>query len=189
MTSFNSEAVRHNQEAAIEIVAYDPGWPAMFEVERLRLQEVLAPWLAAGIEHIGSTAVPMLPAKPVIDIMAPVHTLQASRDAIEALGRAGYLYCPYKPDLMHWFCKPGPTKRTHHLHLVPIGSSLWRERLAFRDALRSSPKLANDYAALKTRLAAQFRLDREAYTDAKTPFVQMVLCGAPMGQEKCRPGN
>ena len=159
----------------VEIIPYDESWPAKFETERALLQKVLAPWLTGTIEHIGSTAVPGLPAKPVIDIMAPVHTLEASRPAIEAAASAGYVYYPYKAEIMHWLCKPSPSLRTHHLHLVPFASPLWEQRLRFRDTLRQNPALAAEYAALKLRLAQQFRLDREAYTEAKTPFVLRVL--------------
>lgn len=159
----------------IELVPYDPVWPLQFDAERHALEAILAPWLDGHIEHIGSTAILGLCAKPVIDIMAPVHSLAASRLAIQAAQAAGYVHFPYKPDVMHWFCKPSPEFRTHHLHMVPIGSPLWNERLAFRDALRGNPMLAGEYAALKTRLAVEFRHDREAYTDAKTPFVNRVL--------------
>jgi GrpB-like predicted nucleotidyltransferase (UPF0157 family) len=165
----------NEREAPVEVVAYDASWPGKFEAERVVLEAALAPWLVGPIEHIGSTAVPLLAAKPVIDIMAPVQTLQASLPAIEAARRAGYVYHPYKSEVMHWFCKPSATHRTHHLHLVPLGSPLWRQRLAFRDALRRSPKLAAEYAELKQRLAERFPYDREAYTDAKAPFVHRVL--------------
>ena len=167
-------------QAPIELIAYQADWPARFEAERRLLEAVLAPWLAGRIQHIGSTAVPGLPAKPVIDIMAPVLSLDASRDAIEAVAAAGYVYFPYKPDAMHWFCKLTPAHRTHHLHLVPIGSALWQQRLAFRNALRGDPALAAEYAELKARLAAQFALDREAYTEGKTPFITRVLA-SPQG--------
>lgn len=162
-------------QAPIVLVAYDDAWPSKFEAERRVLEDVLAPWLAGGIEHIGSTAVHGLTAKPVIDIMAPVHSLEASRAAIQAATAAGYQHYPYKPDVMHWFCKPGPAHRTHHLHLVPMGSPLWHDRLAFRDALRSDPALSAEYAELKARLAEAFPFDREAYTEGKTPFVSRVL--------------
>jgi GrpB-like predicted nucleotidyltransferase (UPF0157 family) len=162
-------------EAPIEVAPYDARWPAAFEQERALLAEALGPWLAGPPEHIGSTAVPGLAAKPVIDIMAPVHTLAASRPAIEAARELGYVHYPYKPDVMHWFCKPSAAHRTHHLHLVPLGSPLWRERLAFRDALRADPELRASYQALKLDLAQRHRLVREAYTDAKTPFIEQVL--------------
>lgn len=156
----------------------DPRWPAQFAAERDALAAALAPWLTGAPAHIGSTAVPGLPAKPVIDIMAPVASLEAARGAIDAAAALGYVHVPYRPELMHWFCKPGPVRRTHHLHLVPAGSALWRERLAFRDALRADDALRDAYAALKQRLAAAHTHDREAYTDAKTPFVAAVLAAA-----------
>ena len=162
-------------DAPIEVVDYDPSWPAQFEAERALLQKVLTPWLVGAIEHIGSTAVPTLAAKPTIKIMTPVQTLVVSRAAIKAVCAAGYVYYPYKADVMHWFCKPSPERRTHHLHRVPIGSPLWQQRLAFRNALRTSAALVAEYAALKRQLAEKFRDDRDAYTEAKTPFIQRVL--------------
>jgi GrpB-like predicted nucleotidyltransferase (UPF0157 family) len=162
------------QEARVEIVPYDPVWPARFLDERAFLERVLGSWLAGPIEHVGSTAVPGLAAKPVIDIMAGVESLDASRDAVAALERGGYVYFPYKAEVMHWFCKPSPEFRTHHLHLVPFESDLWRERIAFRDYLRSHPEIAEEYASLKRGLAAQHTFDREAYTEFKGPFVMRI---------------
>jgi len=162
-------------EAAVEIVAFDPQWSCRFQEERALLETALGPWLAGPIEHIGSTAVPGLAAKPVIDIMAGVATLESSRGAIIAAQDVGYCYFPYRPEVMHWFCKPSPAQRTHHLHLAPVGSPLWVERLAFRDYLRSHASVAAEYAELKRRLAEQHRFDRERYTDEKAPFVQEVL--------------
>lgn len=157
------------------VAPYDEGWPAKFASERALLAQVLSPWLVGEIEHIGSTAIPGMPAKPVIDMMAPVHSLDASRPAIEAAASAGYFYASYKPDVMHWFCKPAPKRRTHHLHLVPKASLHWRQRLTFRDALRANPALSQEYADLKLRLAEKYRFDREAYTDAKGPFIARIL--------------
>src|SRR5262245_47425631 len=148
-------------QPAIEIVCYDPSWPARFATERALLQAALAPWLAGPVEHIGSTAVPGLMAKPVIDIMAAVSSLEASRPAISALGSLSYRYFAYRADVMHWLCKPSDQERTHHLHLVPFQSPLWHARLKFRDALRSEPALAQRYVELKLDLASRFRDDRE----------------------------
>jgi GrpB-like predicted nucleotidyltransferase (UPF0157 family) len=164
-----------SDEAPVLVVAYSAAWPALFALEKALLQTVLEPWLVAEIEHVGSTAVVGLSAKPAIDIMAPVHDLASSVEAIAAARSVGYCYCPYKPDLMHWFCKPSPAVRTHHLHLIPWRSALWQERLAFRDALRASRSLAERYETLKLQLAARYRLDREAYTEAKTPFIDAVI--------------
>lgn len=165
-------------EALIEVVPYNPEWPALFLQEQRLIAEALSPWLVGSPEHIGSTAVFGLSAKPVIDIMAPVDSLAASEAAIPAAGRIGYVYFPYRPHQMHWFCKPSADYRTHHLHLIPAGSLLWRERLAFREALRHDASLRAEYQALKLKLAEQYRNDREAYTDAKSPFVARVVRSA-----------
>lgn len=162
-------------DAPIEIAEYDPRWAGAFRLEREVLCEALAPWLAGVPEHIGSTAVPGLAAKPIIDIMAPVRSLEDARPAVAAAEGAGYVHFPYRADVMHWFCKPSPSMRTHHLHLVPMGSRLWNERLAFRDALRADGTLREEYRDLKLALAARYRHDREGYTDAKTPFIDRVL--------------
>ncbi len=161
-------------EAPIELVSYDAAWPARFEEESAELRRVLAPWLAGPIEHIGSTAIPGLAAKPVIDIMAAVESLEGSRPAIAAAAGLGYCYFPYQGEVKHWFCKPSPAFRTHHLHLVPIGSPQWTRPIAFRDYLRAHADVAAEYEALKRRLAAEFRFDREAYTDAKGPYINAV---------------
>ena len=162
-------------QAPIHVVPYDASWPTRFAEERGALERVLSPWLAGPIEHIGSTAVPGLVAKPVIDIMAAVASLDASRPALAVLAPLEYLYFPYRADIMHWLCKPSDAVRTHHLHLVPFGSALWHERLRFRDRLRSDARVAAEYAALKLALAARYEFDRAAYTDAKEPFVRRIL--------------
>ena len=161
-------------EQPVEIVAYDHAWPRQFEDERRKLLDAIGPWLAGPIEHIGSTAVAGLAAKPVVDIMAGVASLDASRPALPVLAGLGYCYFPYRPDSEHWFCKPSPFFRTHHLHLVPVGSPQWTGAIAFRDYLRVHPETAAEYQALKTRLAHEFHLDREAYTQAKAPFVTRI---------------
>ena len=165
-------------EAPVHIEPYNLAWPAAFLAERDLLTPILERWLAGRIEHVGSTAVPGLAAKPVIDIMAPVKDLDSSRPALISLQDAGYCYSPYKTDVMHWLCKPSPEVRTHHLHLVPLNSRLWIERLAFRDLLIADPSVAKDYAALKHRLATAHGHDRERYTDEKGLFIETALRGA-----------
>lgn len=78
---------------------------------------------------------------------------------------------------MHWFCKPSDAYRTHHLHLIPYGSPLWRERIKFRELLRSNSLVAAEYAKLKRELAANYAFDRETYTEKKWPFIEKVLSG------------
>lgn len=170
------------KSARVIVEPYDASWPFKFESEKLVLERLLSPWITGPIEHVGSTAVPDLAAKPVIDIMVAVASLNASRPAISAATAAGYIYWPYKANIMHWFCKPSDAHRTHHLHLVPYGSSLWQARLGFRDALRADSRLAEEYAQLKYRLAAKYREDREAYTEAKSVFVYRVLKSIGLAQ-------
>lgn len=159
----------------VHLVPYDHAWPVRFRDEHAVLSRVIAPYLPGSIEHIGSTAIPGLVAKPTIDIMIGVTGLAESLELIPLLADLGYAYLAYRADVMHWFCKPSFAVRTFHLHAVPVGSPLWRDRLAFRDYLRTHPDIAAKYAALKLELAERHRLDRDAYTDAKGPFVQRVL--------------
>lgn len=160
----------------IQLAPSDPSWPTRFEEERDAL-EAIGRWVEGGIHHVGSTAVPGLEAKPIIDILVGVRDLESTRACFEPLAQLGYLYAPYLPEEMHWFCKPDPAQRTHHLHLVPAGSRRFREELSFRDRLRADPKLAAEYAALKRDLAERYRGDREAYTEAKGAFIRAVLAG------------
>jgi GrpB-like predicted nucleotidyltransferase (UPF0157 family) len=146
----------------------------LFEEERKKLLPAIGPWLAGPVEHIGSTAITGLAAKPVIDIMAGVATLETSRPAIAVLADLGYGYTPYRPEFEHWFCKPSLAFRTHHLHLVPFGSPRWIGPIAFRNYLRAHPEIGVEYVELKQRLARQYRFDREAYTEAKGPFVTRI---------------
>lgn len=91
------------------------------------------------------------------------------------LESAGYCYYPYKADVMHWFCKPTPDFRTHHLHLVEHDSVLWRERIKFRELLKTKPNIFEQYKNLKLELAQDVGGDREVYTKCKGPFIQKVL--------------
>ncbi len=153
----------------VEIVEYDPCWPASFEAERRRLAPLLA---GVEIHHVGSTAVPGLAAKPVIDMIALVDDLDAP---IAALVEAcGYEYPQsFNATLTHrrFLCYPTAAYRTHHLHLVNEPGELQR-RLRFRDRLRADPALAGEYATLKRALAERYREDREAYTEGKSEFVE-----------------
>ena len=157
------------RDMRVEIVAYDPSWPGAFEAERKRLTPLLA---GAEIHHIGSTAVPGLAAKPIIDIVALVDDLAAPIPALVA--RGGYQYPPlFNATLAHrrFLCYPTAALRTHHLHLVDERGELER-RLRFRDRLRADPVLAGEYVALKRTLAERYSEDRESYTEAKSEFVK-----------------
>lgn len=162
----------------IQLSSYDPSWPARFEAEQVALAARIGEWTVGGIHHVGSTAVPGLAAKPIIDILAGVRDLDESRARFEPLAGLDYLYAPYLAEEMHWFCKPHPSRRTHHLHLVPVDSRRYADELAFRDRLRADPRIAADYVALKRRLAERFSQDRESYTEAKSDFIRGVLGSA-----------
>ena len=116
---------------------YDPAWAERFDAELVVLEDVLAPWLSAGVHHIGSTSVPGLAAKPIIDMMAGVESLDAAWAAAPALGELGYVYRVHRPEA-HAFHRD----EEFHLHLTEPGSDLWRERLAF--ATRSAKTPAYD---------------------------------------------
>jgi GrpB-like predicted nucleotidyltransferase (UPF0157 family) len=159
----------------VRIVDYDPRWPDMYERERDLLEATIGTWASGGIHHVGSTAVPGLAAKPIIDILVGVDDLEASRSCFAPLAGLDYLHAPYLSEQMHWFCKPHPSRRTHHLHLVPRESSRFAAELGFRDRLRADPETAAAYADLKRELARRFPGDREAYTEAKAEFVERAL--------------
>lgn len=156
----------------IRVVAPDPAWPAWFAAEAAAVTAALG-HRAQAVEHVGSTAVPGLAAKPIIDLQVGVEELEACVGPLRALGYSCWAADP-EPDRRYLLrCADGV--RTHHLQVVPHGSRRWRASLAFRDALRDDTSLATEYAALKHRLAAPHRTDREAYTAAKTDFVRAVL--------------
>lgn len=166
------------RDEPIRLVPHDPAWAARFREEADLLLATIGPWVTGGVHHIGSTAVPGLDAKPIIDIAVGVESLEASRPCIDVLSRIEYLYSPYRGDVMHWFCKPDPARRTHHLHLMPTGSTRLEDEIVFRDYLRSHPDVVTAYGDLKRRLAAEHAEDREAYTGAKSDFVESVTAAA-----------
>jgi GrpB-like predicted nucleotidyltransferase (UPF0157 family) len=156
----------------VVVVPYDPAWPDVFAAERALLEQALRPWLEGRIHHIGSTAVPGLAAKPIIDMLAGVRDLEAARRAFGPLAQLGYGYFPHRPEA-HAFRKPG-----YGVHLTEPGSTIWNERLAFRDALRADPELVAEYAAWKERHATPPGGAGPPYSANKRPFVRRVLAQA-----------
>ena len=159
----------------IVIVESNPNWTLLFEQEAACLRK-LDQNLITRIEHFGSTAVPGLAAKPIIDILVGVRSLVEARVMISGLETLGYAYWSNNPDPQRMFFVKGfPPKgpRTHHIHMVEPDSALW-ERLLFRDYLCQHPDEAARYAQLKRQLA-QRSTDREAYTSGKTEYIQSVM--------------
>ena len=161
----------------VAVVGYDPGWADRFAEQRPLVTELLGPWLAGPVEHIGSTAVAGLRAKPVIDMLAPVSSLVSAQAAIPVLAAAGWLFWPDDPCRHYrlWFLRSAPEARTHHLHLIENGHAHAAALVAFRDVLRTDGRLRREYGDLKDRLARQHPGNRNAYTNAKGSFVAQAL--------------
>jgi GrpB-like predicted nucleotidyltransferase (UPF0157 family) len=166
----------------ITLVEYDPDWPGLYEQEARWLRRRF-PGVVLRTEHIGSTAVPGLVSKPVIDVLVEVSSFDvAEREITSALLRHGYKYMwsTAASDGHMVFVKGYGEEgyvdgvQRYHLHLAPAGHTIWG-RVRFRDGLRRNPCVAERYAELKRRLATRHRHDREAYTEAKTDFILGVM--------------
>jgi GrpB-like predicted nucleotidyltransferase (UPF0157 family) len=160
----------------VVIVPYDTRWPQLFAESASEIREAVRSAILA-VHHVGSTAVPGLCAKPILDILVSVADLEAGLALVPALEAIGY---EFRPDEAirdrHFFRRPhGGALRTHHLSLAEPGSRHHVATLAFRDALRGNPRLVDEYGRLKMSLAERFSRDRPAYIDAKTEFVTRVL--------------
>ena len=168
------------ERGVVRVVPYDAGWGELFAQERRRLHERIG-HVVFDIQHVGSTAVPGLAAKPIIDFaveLASPEAIACCRQPLLDLGyvdrgdagdEGGYLFVKE--------CAPGV--RTHHLHLVTVDDPQWRNYLRFRDALRSDATLRAEYAALKQALQRRFADDRPGYMAAKDAYVRRVLAGQP----------
>ena len=171
----------------IVIVPYDPAWATSFDVERDRVHGALGDLVVRPVEHIGSTAVPGLAAKPIIDMLAVVADIDEAHGAIARLQTVEWVHAPEPTDAIDRslsFCTPSIARRTHHLHVVEDGSDDWRGWLAFRDHLRTHPEVAQEYAALKEGLATRHGAnpnERDAYRGGKADFIVSVTERARMG--------
>lgn len=161
----------------IRVVPYDPGWVDAYQNERAALGAALAP-LPVRIEHVGSTSVPGLDAKPILDIQIVMQNADDAIRAITPLVKLGY-ECRGEATIPGriYFRRGVPQDRHLHLFTTPENIEVKRH-LVFRDYLRSHPQAAQEYAALKYELAERYRYDRLAYTDAKTEFVERTLAQA-----------
>jgi GrpB-like predicted nucleotidyltransferase (UPF0157 family) len=164
----------------IAIVPYDPAWPAIFDAEAAGVRQALGA-LAMRVEHVGSTAVPGLAAKPIIDLQVSVPSLEPMGRYVELLASGGYGHIPLGQfDLVYpFFQKPVEWPCTHHVHLCVLGSEQEDNHLAFRDYLRTHPLIAGEYLELKRGLAALHHgttlESRERYSLSKTEFIARVL--------------
>ncbi|MDZ4178949.1 MAG: GrpB family protein [Coriobacteriia bacterium] len=181
MESFEDKLSRVLAEP-IEVVDYDPAWPALFDAESARLTAYFPPGSIRRIEHVGSTAVPGLAAKPIVDILVGVDEFGFVVDSVApAMERAGYDYF-FRPELgddgprYPWFIgRDASGARVSHIHVALVDDAPQWDRVVFRDYLRGHRDLALEYARLKRELAARLSDDREAYTLAKTAFITEAL--------------
>jgi GrpB-like predicted nucleotidyltransferase (UPF0157 family) len=160
---------------SIVVCDYDPSWPALFEQESRRIGKALGAFVLAT-EHMGSTAVPGLPSKPIIDLLVGVRSFEeAEARCVGPMQELGYVYIP---DYSSWlpgelfFRKGPPGPWTHHVHLMEMGHPRWEAFLVFRDYLRAHPAAARAYADIKRGLAAAAHDDIKAYRNGKSAFVE-----------------
>ena len=167
------------ESGIVRVAPYDPAWPRLFLLEAERLHRLFARRnLPIVIEHTGSTAVPGLAAKPILDILAGYVQGADVQAYISTFIEGDYVHRGEQGIPGREFFRRGDP-RAYHVHLTAIGSSFWRDHRAFRDRLRADNALRDSYAALKRDLAAQFPRDREAYIAAKESFVKDVLAHSP----------
>ncbi|MGY5344046.1 GrpB family protein [Paenibacillus glucanolyticus] len=175
----------HHQEAwpdwateKISIAAPDPAWLNKGLHEVAELKQLLAQYGVVQIEHIGSTSIPGMPAKPIIDVMAKIQSFEEIDCIAEMLEVHRWSYVPPELDgrtYRRFFVRVRNDRRECHLHLMLDKEPRWEKQLQFRNRLREQPKWAQQYAELKVKLAQENQDDREAYTAAKTEFIQRVL--------------
>lgn len=168
-----------SQADNIIIVPYNPNWPKLAEEEISILKSLFPYSWIVDIQHIGSTAIPGLSAKPIIDIYIGVTSIEEAQNAIPKIKDLSYQFWLENPNKEKMFFVKGMPPfgegRTHHIHLVEHNSNYWRARILFRDFLRSHPQEAQEYEQLKLQLMQENSVDREFYTDAKAEFITLVL--------------
>ena len=165
------------KRGTVELVEHSPLWEQAFFEERASLTTALES-VPCEIEHIGSTSVPDIEAKPILDIAVGIRCSYPIQDCIPALEAAGYTYRGNDGEVGHMFAKGPEDSRTHYLHLVRLGDSNWDRWLTFRDYLRSNEAARRTYAREKTKLANMHRADRDAYTAGKSRVIGALLAEA-----------
>jgi GrpB-like predicted nucleotidyltransferase (UPF0157 family) len=164
----------------VEVAEANSAWSKQAEEEIAQLRELLKHLDIHTFEHIGSTSIPGLSAKPIIDLMGEVQSWDDMGQIAVQLNPLGWNYVPPELDgreYRRFWVKVKDGKRAVPLHLMRPGEERWERQIRFRDVLRSRPDLVKDYAELKIKLADENKDDRESYTTAKTEFILKVLDG------------
>lgn len=165
------------KRGSVELSKYNAEWANIFETEKRAIESKLGD-LALGIEHVGSTSIPGMQAKPILDLAIAVKSIDDYGECTHLLQELGYQYVPrdkatYGDDLL--FVKGSDDNRTHHLKLTVIGSPFWEKSILFRNYLVKHPSAAKEYEDLKLQLAANYPVDRESYTEGKNEFIERIL--------------
>jgi GrpB-like predicted nucleotidyltransferase (UPF0157 family) len=168
------------EKGIVKLSRYTGEWRQLFEVEKASLQDKLGSYIL-DIQHVGSTSIPGMLAKPIIDIAIAVALFEEARVCIPLIEELGYEYkgefgIPHR----HYFVKGDP--RTFHIHMSEIDSMEWQNTILFRDYLCQHADIAKEYAELKTQLALKYPQDRTAYLDGKAPFIERILQIAREGE-------
>jgi GrpB-like predicted nucleotidyltransferase (UPF0157 family) len=163
----------------VKLIPYTVEWNRFFEKEKDILTSAIGEYVL-DIQHVGSTSISGMVAKPIIDIAVAVANFEEARVCIGPIEQLGYEYRgEHGIPRRHYFVKDNP--RTHHLHMNEVDSLAWQDHILFRDYLTENPDVAGEYAALKLRLAQRYKTDREAYQAGKDPFIEKVLSKARAG--------
>lgn len=164
------------KRGTVKLAPHNKKWVELFEKEKKILQKKLGDSVV-DIQHIGSTAIPGIPAKPIIDISLGIHVMKDAKELIKPLKELGYELRPEfgGPNIQRLFVKGPESKRTHYLHVMKFKGSIWNKDLLFRDYLRKYREQAKQYADLKRKLAKNFVDDRGRYTTAKAKFIHDIL--------------
>jgi GrpB-like predicted nucleotidyltransferase (UPF0157 family) len=163
------------KRGVVELKPHNPKWRELYEEEEVLVSKAVSAFLIE-IQHIGSTAIPGIMAKPIIDIALAIDSLENVEKIIKPLEEIGYTYrgeagIPHR----HLFVKGSEDFRTHHMHVMHRSHYEWKKHIVFRDYLRKHPKEAKEYSNLKLKLEKEFKEDRESYTESKSEFIESIL--------------
>ena len=168
------------KEGIVKLVEYDPKWKDLYEKEKKLILESIDD-VVIDIQHIGSTAIPGMQAKPIIDIMIGLKSIALKKKYENKLNDLGYEFEGWNTEestniiYRNFFKKIKNNYRTHHLHLFIVNSEIWNKHINFRDYLIDNKETASEYVSLKYELMRKFPKDRKNYTDAKSKFINMIV--------------
>ena len=162
------------EKGFVKLYPHNEHWHSLFAEEKARLQDVIGEFVV-DIEHVGSTSVCGIAAKPILDLAIAISDKSSGERCVAAIENLGYIYRGENGIAGRFYFVKGAPQRTHHLHMLLEDSDEWRNHLFFRNYLRANPESAAEYDKLKKELASKFGNDRDAYLDGKAEFVERIL--------------